>query len=795
MSPTTPGHHSGREPATVRVAMWSARHRWPVAAMWFIATIGILALSLSMGGINASDANENPNEQQIEASKAYDVFNAGGTNDPFEQVVVVVGGSPGATSDPAFKAAVTSLVAKLQGSGAPIAGVQTPTFSQLPDPFTAPPQAGLVAPDGSTVRIVGRIEGDETRVAPLIAPVRPILDAARAQNPGLRIHAISSTFINDDIMSLINDGLDSTLSLTIPLTFIILLFAFGAIVASVVPLVLAITSLVAAFGILGIYSQVIGPVSPNATQLIVLIGLAVAVDYSLFMITRFRVERRAGRDRAMAIEVSSSTAGRAVFFSGLAVMISLAGLITLGVSLFTSMAIGTISVVFVSVIGSLTFLPATLSILGDRVNLGRPAAWLPRLAVALPLGPVSRWGRSAIGWLDRRASRREGSGFWGALVTRVMARPVAMTVVSVAFLLLLASPVLFLRTGITDITAFPDSIDGVAGIKLLNEKWPQGTNLQLQVVVTEADRPETKAAIERLKADGLGITGLSEPVEVTRSHDGKVALVSFTMGGNRNDDANRDIVRKVRTDLRPAIFGSLPDVRAYVTGDAAFSVDVTKVYADGIPLIFAFVLGLSFLLMLVAFHSIVIPIKAILLNLLSVAAAYGVMVLVFERGWLAGPLGITPSGVIESWVPLFIFTILFGLSMDYHLFILTRIKEARDRGLASRPAVAKGISVTAGVITSAASIMVVVFAVFVTLPFVFIKQLGLGLAVAVLIDATLIRSVLLPASMTLLGDWNWWMPRFLDWIPRVTIEGDPDDTTDEAAAAEPGDPVEAGAAV
>ena len=398
--------------------------------------------------------------------------------------------------------------------------------------------------------------------------------------------------------------------------------------------------------------------------------------------------------------------------------------------------------------------------------------------MALPLGPVSRWGRSALAWLDRRAAQQEGSGFWGRLVTWVMARPVPMTVASAAFLLLLASPVLFLRTGITDITAFPDSIDGVAGIKLLNEKWPQGTELQLQVVVTDADRPETQAAIEKLKTDGLKIEGLNEPVEVTPSHDGKVALVAFTMGGNQNDDANRDIVRKVRTELNPAVFAGLPDVQTYVTGDSAFTVDVTKVYADGIPLIFGFVLGLSFLLMLVAFHSIVIPIKAILLNLLSVAAAYGVMVLVFERGWLAGPLGITPSGVIESWVPLFIFTILFGLSMDYHLFILTRIKEARDRGLESRAAVAKGISVTAGVITSAASIMVVVFAVFVTLKFMFIQQLGLGLAVAVFIDATIIRSVLLPASMTLLGDWNWWMPRWLDWIPRVTIEGDPDEPVD-----------------
>src|SRR3954468_3804619 len=215
MSVTTPSQHTNREPATFRVAMWSARHRWPVAAAWFVVTIGLLLLSLSMGGINASDANQNPNEQQIEASKAYDVFNAGGTNDPFEQVVVVVGGAPGATSDPGFKAAVTGLVAKLQGSAAPLDGVQTPTFSQVADPFTAPPQAGLVAPDGSTVRIVGRIEGHEAGVRPLIAPVRPILDAARGENPNLRIHAISSTFINDDIMSLINDGLDSTLSLTI----------------------------------------------------------------------------------------------------------------------------------------------------------------------------------------------------------------------------------------------------------------------------------------------------------------------------------------------------------------------------------------------------------------------------------------------------------------------------------------------------------------------------------------------------------------------------------------------------
>jgi len=762
--------------------MWSARHRWLVVGLWFVATIGLFVTSQSLGGINAADANANPNERQLEASEAYDVFNAGGKLDPSEQFLMVISGGPGAATDPAFKASVETVVGQLHGASAQIDGVTKPSFDQLIDPFQAPPAAGLISADGTTVRIAARVPGDDPTVHALLAPVRPIVDAARAANPNLRVHAINNTFISDDINKLISSGLDDTLKITMPLTFFILLLAFGAIVASIVPLVLAATSLVAAFGILGIYSQIMGAVSPNATQLIVLIGLAVAVDYSLFMITRFRVERRAGRDRARAIEVSSSTAGRAVFFSGLAVMISLAGLLTLGISLFTSMAVGTISVVLVSVIGSLTFLPATLAILGDRVSLGRPSTWLPRLAAALPIGPVRGWGRSALDWLDRRANRQEGSGFWGGLVTAVMARPIRLMVLSAALLLALGSPVLHLRTGLTDITAFPDSIDGIAGVKLLDEKWPRGLELQLQVVVTNADKPETQAAIERLKTEGLKLAGLSEPVDVTPSRDGHAAMISFTMAGDQNDEANRDLVRQVRGELDPSVFGTLPDVHTYVTGNAAFSVDVTKVYADGIPTIFVLVLGLSFLLMLIAFHSIVIPIKAILLNLLSTGAAYGILVLVFQDGWLSSWLGITPSGVIESWVPLFIFTILFGLSMDYHLFILTRIKEARDRGLESRAAVAKGISVTSGTITSAASIMVVVFAVFVTLKFVFIQQLGLGLAVAVFVDATVIRSVLLPASMTVLGDWNWWMPRVLDWIPRVTIEGEPDEPMDAATA-------------
>jgi RND superfamily putative drug exporter len=777
---------ASREPWTVRIAMWSARRRWLVFALWFIATLGLFGVSAAGGGIKTLDVNDDPSGPTHEAEEAYTVFGAGEPVAPHERLVIVLDGGDGAVGDPTFEAGVAELLSNLQGAHVTVEGTETPTFDELVDPYAAPPAAGLISVDGTTVQIVGQVPGEDDRVATLLGPIPELIDTARNNMPGTTIHVVSSTFINRDINDLISRDLDSSLRVTIPLTFVILLLAFGAIIASLIPLVLAVTSLLAAFGILGLYSQSIDAVSPNATQLIVLIGLAVAVDYSLFMVTRFRTERRLGRNVPLAIEIASSTAGRAVFFSGVAVMISLAGLVTLGINLFTSMAVGTIGVVLVSVIGSLTFLPATLAIFGDRVNLGRPGTWIPHLLARAPVAGARSRGRAALDWLERRAARPEGSGPWARLVTAVMARPIPMIALSSLLLLALASPVLQLRIGVTDITGFPSSIDGVAGIRLINEKW--GTSdLTLDVVVTEANRQDVQGAIEELKVEALKIPGLSGPAQERLNQGGTAALISFTMGGGRNDEANRDIVRTARNELRPELFGGLAGVRTYVSGQAAFALDVTQVYVDGTPRIFAFVLGLSFVLMLIAFHSIVIPIKAILLNLLSTGAAFGVLVLVFRDGWLAEPLGITAGGVIESWVPVFIFTILFGLSMDYHLFILTRIKEARDRGLASRAAVARGIAVTSGTITSAASIMVVVFAAFVTLKFVFIQQLGLGLAVAVFIDATIVRSILLPATMQLLGDWNWWLPPFLRWLPQIAIEGGRVESEAEEMGAAPGE--------
>jgi RND superfamily putative drug exporter len=738
---------SAGRPWTVRAARWSAAHRWPVFVIWFIATIGLFSASLAAGGTNAADAVSNDQRSKYEAGEAGVLFNASGTTEPpSQQFLLILSGQPAAVSTPAFQATVSDALARIAGARSTVAGVEGPVFEQVVDPLHAPPQAGLVSPDGSTVRIVARVPGDGAALGNRMAPVPAIIDELQVAHPDVRILPLNNVLANREIMHLVNGGLDSSLRLTIPLTFLILLIAFGTVIAAAVPLVLALTALLAAFGLLGLYSQLVGPVSAYASQLVVLIGLAVAVDYSLFLVTRFRSERRHGRDKLAAIEVASNTAGRAIFFSGLAVMISIAGLFLLDDPLFRSMAIGTITVVLVAVIGSLTFLPATLAILGDGVNRLR----LPVL------------GRE----------REEGSGLWATLVRGVMRNPVVTAVGVAVVLLLAASPVLRLHLGQADFDSFPDSLEAVQAVNVLNEKWPGGSTLDLEVVVTHADAPATQQAIAALGPRLLQIDGLSGPAQTKLSKDGTVERVSVLMAGGGNDQKNRDIVREVRETVVPQVFGGISSsgVRALVAGGAAYTLDVVDFYARGMPLVALFVLSLSFALLLIAFRSIVIPIKAILLNLLSTAAAYGVLVFVFQDGHFADLIGFK-AGPIESFVPVFIFTILFGLSMDYHVFILTRIKEARDHGMTSNEAVARGIAITSGTITSAAAIMVVVFSVFVTLELTIIKQLGLGLAVAVFLDATVVRSILLPATMRLLGEWNWWLPSWLGWLPRVSIEG------------------------
>ena len=756
-----------REPWTVKVAVWSARHRWPVLAAWFVLTIGLMLGSVALGGQRAEsilDKGKTIGDSQTGMNAFNDAGNKSDVST--EYFYLIVENSSGKLDTPANRAAVADMTKRLTSLTVTVDGKQVPAFytdpkSQLPpvvDPFAlaavAPDQApNVLSADGTTAILTANISGDDIESTAKAAVIKPLADQFKKDYPGLTIYAFNNRLINDDFGKYINSSLDGLLLPTLIITFFILLVASRSAIAAFVPIVMALSAIIGAMGLVGIYSQVFAPISQYVVQIVVLIGLAVAVDYSLFVISRFRTERLAGRDKTSAIEIASSTAGRAVFFSGLAVMISLGALLLIDDSLFKSIAIGSIAVVFISVVGSLTFLPATLSILDLKVT------------------------RFGIPFLSR--DRGEGRGVWGSIVKLATNRAAVAAVSAGAILILIALPVSKLQLGQTtsDVSTLPHSIEGIRAWDLITTKWPAGRDLTLEVIVTNAKQTQTAAAIEtfaKAMKDGKVAGVNASTTRVDYSGNGGVADIHAAIPGTANDLANWDLARNFRTTVVPNYFGSVTDSKVYVSGQAAYTMDYANWYGSQMPLVILFVLGMSFLLLLVAFHSIVIPIKAIILNLMSAGAAFGVLVLLFQEGWFKDITGIRPN-VIEAWAPAMIFTILFGLSMDYHVFILTRVKEARDRGLPSNDAVVKGITITAGTVTSAAAIMVCVFGAFFTIQLAIMQELGVGLAVAILVDATLVRSLLLPSLMKLLGEWNWWMPPFLQWIPRVTIEGEPEE--------------------
>ena len=755
-----------REPWTVKIAVWSARHRWAVLGAWFVLTIGLMLGSTALGGQRAQsimDKGKTIGDSQTGWNAFSDASDK--SNVTTESFYLIVSDPSGRLDTSADSAAVADMAQRLQKLAVSIDGRQTPVFytdpkSQAPavvDPFAlakaAPDQAAsVISADGSTVLITASIAGDSDVATAKANAIVPLADQFKRDYPNLTIYAFNNRLINADFGRYINSSLDGLLLPTLLITFLILLVAARSAVAALVPILLALSAIIGAMGIVGIYSQTVAPISQYVVQIVVLIGLAVAVDYSLFVISRFRTERNAGREKLEAIEVASSTAGRAVFFSGLAVMISLGGLLLIDDDVFKSIAIGSIAVVLVSVVGSLTFLPATLSILDRKV-----------MRLGLPV--LSR-------------DRGEGRGIWGTIVRLATRRAIVAAAAAGAILILIAAPVSKLQLGSTtsDVSTLPHSVEGVRAWDLISTKWPAGRNLTMDVIVTSAKKPATQTAIAAFEAamkagKVAGVNAATTALDY--SGDGTVVDIHAGIPGGPNDLSNWTLAQSFRTSVVPAYFGSLADSKVYVSGDAAYTMDYSNWYGGQMPLVIVFVLGMSFLLLLVAFHSIVIPLKAIILNLLSAGAAFGVLVLLFQEGWLREWTGIKPN-VVEAWAPAMIFTILFGLSMDYHVFILTRVKEARDRGLASTDAVVKGITITAGTVTSAAAIMVCVFGAFFTIQLAIMQELGIGLAVAILVDATLVRSLLLPSLMKLLGEWNWWMPSFLRWIPRITIEGEPE---------------------
>ena len=707
---------------TGRIARWSASHRWwVIAASALVFILALIVLNTVSAVTNDGDAAVG--EAATGADLLYEQFGDQGVLN--EQLVF---SNPSLdANDPRFKAKVEELAFNLRA----LPGVgSVSTFYDTGDP-------AMVSEDGRVVLASVELSDDSDRS---IDQVLDTVKASQDEAAGFEIGIAGNATLERQLDKIVEEDFSRIFLVSIVIGLIILLIAFRAVVAAVIPLVMAVGSIFTAIAVATLFSHAYSLVD-FYTEMILLMGLAVGIDYSLFIISRFRNERADGRERLDAISVASSTTGRAVFYAGVTVLLSLAGLTLTYNPIFISLALGAIFVVTIAVIASLTLLPALLSVLGDNVN---------RLRV-----PFFGQGNN-------------GGGIWGAITDKVLAKPAVLATVTTVLLISLAAPVVTLDLGFNSgSNALPDDVDGKRAVELLEEHFTLGLAQPALVVVDHPDvtSPEVQSGVSallRLVEENEAFVG---PFEIGVSESGTLLFVQVPLVGAIDGEQAEDAVRVLRDELIPQALGrSLAEV--HVTGFTPAVMDFRENMYDSVPYVFGFVLGLAFLLLLVMFRSIVIPIKAIVLNILSVGAAYGVLVMVFQWGWGVGLLGSEKSDVIEAWLPLFLFGILFGLSMDYHMLLLNRIKEAYDKGLSNEESVSYGIKVTAGQITSAAAVMVGVFGAFALSRTMDLQQFGVGLGVAVLIDATVIRTILLPASMKLLGDRNWYLPSWLNWLPK-----------------------------
>jgi uncharacterized membrane protein YdfJ with MMPL/SSD domain len=579
--------------------------------------------------------------------------------------------------------------------------------------------------------------------------IRRAVAAAARSHPEVAIEETGDISTDQAHDRTVNRDLHRAELLSIPVTLLVLLFAFGSLAAAVVPVLLALSAVAAGLGLLGPLSQLF-PVEDSATTVVLLIGMAVGVDYALFFVVRSRAERHRGAGIEEALETTLRTSGRTVVVSGATVAIAMAGMYLVGVRTLSGIATAAIAVIACAVLGAVTVLPATLRLLGPRIDRGR-----------IPLLPHAR--------------TEGGSRFWSALVDRVTRRPLVTAVLATALLAALAYPALSLRIAKpSDLALSSQSEPALKALADVRRAFPSaGETAVVAVEAPRAAQPELRGQLRRLSLVAVREGVAHEPVDPIRTvstDTGSAGALVLPLTGNGANASSRHAVEQLRERLIPSTVGRIPGAETAVTGPTAEDVDFTRQIPHALPFVLAFVLALAFGLLLVAFRSIVVPLKAIALNLLSVGASYGVLALVFQHRWAEPILGFHSNGTIVSWLPLFLFVVLFGLSMDYHVFILSRVREAVDRGEPTEVAVRRSIALTAGVVTAAAVVMVCVFALFGTLSSLELKQAGVGLAAAVLIDATVIRALLLPATMKLLGDWNWYLPRWLERLPRVEPE-------------------------
>jgi uncharacterized membrane protein YdfJ with MMPL/SSD domain len=717
-----------------RMGRWSANH-WKTAVFGWLAFV---IASVYIGGAVGTKYLEDDDLAVGEAATATKMIEAGFPKAADEQgEIVLIQSKTLKADDPAFEAVIEDVAKTVEGF---------PQARKIDTPLEVG-HADLVSDDRRSAMVQYQPVGTYEEASLYIDKLEAAVNKTAAKHPGFEVNQLGSVTTTKATDAAFNDMLKTAGMVAIPLTLVILLLVFGSAVAALIPLLLAITAVVATTSLVALPSQII-PVDEQIAEVILLIGLAVGIDYSLFYLRREREERAAGRSEHAALEAAAATSGRAVLISGITVLIAMAGMFLSGDKTFMSFSIGTMMVVAVAMLGSLTVLPALLGRLGDKVERGR------------------------IPFLGRLRSKDGESRFWGAILDRVLRRPVVSAIAAGAVLVALTVPAFSLNTATTGVDDI--SIPEIEPLKKFEAAFPGGNDPA--VVAIQADDVRTPAvqdAIVQLKKDALASGQMKGPIELEASRDSTVAQLSIPLAGTSTDAKSQAALATLREDLLPSTLGEVEGVEYAVTGTTALDKDWEAKMTTTAPLVFGFVLLFAFLIMLVSFRSIVVALKAILLNLLSVGAAYGILVAVFQWGWGENLLNFESNGGITPWLPMFLFVILFGLSMDYHVFILSRVREAYDRGMSNEDAVLYGIKSTAGVVTSAAVVMVGTFSVFALLPVIDMKEMGIGLAAAILIDATLIRAVLLPATMKLLGDRNWYLPNWLGWLPRLEHERAP----------------------
>jgi len=719
MQPRNLAAHAGR---------WSARHRKSAVIGWILFVV----LAVVVGGkIGQNDLDESASGNG-ESKRGDMIVAAAGFPEQAGEQVLVQGKGSVKGDDPPVTAAVRDVVGRLQR----IEGV---TDIERP----------LHSADHRSVLVSFALAGTDEQAEKLVEQPLAAVAAVQAAHADVRVEQFGEASATKAIAAQDDkDGNQAQLVSNV-LMLIILLTAFGAVVAAGLPLVLGATAVAATVGLLGPVSRLYA-LPADVAELVVIIGLAVGVDYAMFYSRRVMEERDRGHSAEAAVERAAATSGRAVLISGMTVLTAMAGLLFAGNPIFVGFGVGTMLVVAVAMLGSLTFLPAMLSFL-SRKN------WLEK-------------GRVPYITKRRHAAKGE-SRVWGAILARVLKRPLVSTLVAGGLLVALSVPALGIQFKNPGFDGYSRSQPVIRTHDRLQAAFPGGAVPATTVIkADDVTAAPVQAAIRRLHDRALATGELSEPSAVEISPDRTVAVVALSVKGSGTDAASERSLEVLRSELVPATVGKLPGAEVAVTGVTAGSKDFNDAMISHAPIVFAFVLSLAFILLLVTFRSIVVPLKAIVLNLLSVGAAYGILVLVFQDGHGEALLDFQSVGGIAPVIPLFLFVILFGLSMDYHVFILSRVREAVNRGMSNDDAVAHGLRSTAGVVTSAALVMVAVFGSFALGSDQLAKQIGVGLAAAILIDATIIRAVLLPATMKLLGERNWYLPKRLQWLPKLEHE-------------------------